>query len=395
MGNSGRLFSLSPFFSVRSRFGGRPLVKPRIDPHVLQSVKRGYATALVNLWFLGQRGRRRRVAGGFTAHGDIHWRWRGARSWGFGFEAGRACGGDEIDELAGFGAVGIFVGIVLGHVEAQKIFVLDEFGERGRDAGEGNAAGAGDIDAAEVGIGDGVDIEVQEEFAGVRMEVSERFLRGLGGAFEGDVGGVNAAHGGLGEEVLLGRVETFEAEEGYVRFANQRLLAPEADEFGSPLADDVGDDHAIDAAGGCGGGSIEVGVAIKPEEIEMPVVAASGSEEANDLRAITTENEDKSAALDRYLGASAKVIEAGDDFGEVAGAAMFLIIGKKAGSAVAMVDDFKTGILQALDKPGCAQGRGSLFAAGEEGGGTGWGANQGNLLRLTDDADRQNALRMP
>src|SRR5213079_1597967 len=71
---------------------------------------------------------------------------------------------------------------------------------------------------------------------------------------------------------------------------------------------------------------------------------------------------------------------------------MFVIFGEHAGRAIAMVDDFETGGLQALDQTSGAQSGGSFFAARQECGCAGGRANQGNLLLLTGYFDRQERL---
>ena len=82
------------------------------------------------------------------------------------------------------------------------------------------------------------------------------------------------------------------------------------------------------------------------------MVAARSREQANHLCAISPKDQYQSAALHRQFRARLQVVEAGDDFGEIAGAAVFVIVGEDARGAVAMI-------------------------------------NQGNLHRLTDDLDRQ------
>src|SRR5216683_6870310 len=67
-----------------------------------------------------------------------------------------------------------------------------------------------------------------------------------------------------------------------------------------------------------------------------------------------------------------------------------LVIGLiELGGAVAQIADLVPRGSQAVDQPGSAQrGRGALVP-GTERRGAGGRANQGNLLRLTDDLDRQ------
>ena len=56
--------------------------------------------------------------------------------------------------------------------------------------------------------------------------------------------------------------------------AKRRARGPAADspqkahQFGRTAADDVGDDHAVDAAGRRGGRGVQIGIAIEPDKIE-------------------------------------------------------------------------------------------------------------------------------
>ena len=68
------------------------------------------------------------------------------------------------------------------------------------------------------------------------------------------------------------------------------------------------------------------------------------------------------------------------------------VIRKVARRAIAEIDDFVANGLQPFDESGCAQGRGRLFAPWAETCGAGRRADEGNLVRLTDDFDRQSAL---
>src|SRR5262249_28347898 len=66
--------------------------------------------------------------------------------------------------------------------------------------------------------------------------------------------------------------------------------------------------------------------------------------------------------------------------------------GKQAWCAVAHVRHFVADRLQAFHQSGRTQRRGRLFTAREECGGARWRADDGNLVRLTDDFDRQGSL---
>src|SRR5260370_32798536 len=107
------------------------------------------------------------------------------------------------------------------------------------------------------------------------MQLGQRFVRRLAGSFGLNVTGVDVPHRRFAEELLLWWVEPFQPEEGHVRLAHQRGFAPEAYQLRCALADDVGHNHSVNAAGGSAGGSIHIGVAVEPDKIYMLVVAAS------------------------------------------------------------------------------------------------------------------------
>ena len=71
---------------------------------------------------------------------------------------------------------------------------------------------------------------------------------------------------------------------------------------------------------------------------------------------------------------------------------MLFIIGEEARGAIAVIDNLVTGGLKALDESRGTQGGGCFFTTEGKRGGAGRRANQGNLLRLTDDFDRQVRL---
>src|SRR5882724_3233373 len=129
------------------------------------------------------------------------------------------------------------------------------------------------------------------------------------------------------------------------------------------------DDHAVNAAGWRGSRSVQIGVAIEAQEIDVVVVAAGAGEQGDGLGAVSDEDQDQGPTLDRSFGAKLEVVEAGDDFAEIAGAAMLFIVGEKARRAIALVDDFVAQSLQPLDKSRGAQSGGSFLASGKESGG--------------------------
>jgi len=126
--------------------------------------------------------------------------------------------------------------------------------------------------------------------------------------------------------------------------------------------------------------------------MELFVITPRGSKKADGLRAIAAENENECAAFYGDLGTRFQIAEACNDFGNVAGAAMIVVISKKASSAIAVVNDFEARGLEAFNEAGGAQSGGRFFAAGKKCGCARGRANQGNLLLLTGYFDRQESL---
>ena len=94
-----------------------------------------------------------------------------------------------------------------------------------------------------------------------------------------------------------------------VGLAHQRRLAPEAHQLRRTAADDVRDDHAVDAARRRGSGRVQIGVAIEPQQIDVLVVAARAGKQADRLRAISAEHQNESAALHRDFGVNFQIVE--------------------------------------------------------------------------------------
>src|SRR5262249_21079992 len=309
-----------------------------------------------------------------------------------GFDSNRKGLDKKVDKFFCAGAVGVFVRIVLRYGEPDDVVTANGFRQRSANVGERHAAFGGNIDRRKFGICNEIGVEVDAVFARICVQMRERVLRGSGGRFALNIDCEHVAHRRFRKEFLLGRIETLDGEEIDVRLTHERRLAPEANKFGSAFADNAGDHHAINAAGRCCCGSIEVGVAVHPEEMELFIVTARGSEKSDGLRAIAAKNENERTTFYGDFGSCFQIAEAGDDFGNVAGAAMFVVVGKKARSTIAVVNDFETGGLEAFNKAGGAQSDGRFFAAGKKCGCARGRSNQGNLLLLTGDFDRQESL---
>ncbi len=170
-------------------------------------------------------------------------------------------------------AVRIFVGVVLCNVQREQVLVLNNFLQDGASVAEGQPSVARNVYTRQLGGVKHIGVEMDDEFARIRMQLGQRVLRGLVRALQGYVRQVNMAHGRTRQKFLFRRVEAFEAKKQHVRLAYQRSIAPEARQFRRTLADDVGDHHAIDTARRRGGGRIQIGVAIEPQQADIFVVA--------------------------------------------------------------------------------------------------------------------------
>src|SRR5437879_4758329 len=179
----------------------------------------------------------------------------------------------QLDDFPCSATVRILVGVVLRHIKTEQIFMFYKLDEGSADVLEAQSAAAGDVHRWKILLRDDVEVEVENEFARVRMHLRQRFVRRLAATLGLNVPGVNMPHRGFGEEVPLRRVESFESEKRYIWLAHQRRLAPEAHQFRRALADDVGHNHSVDAARGSGSRRIQISVAIEPEKIYVLVVS--------------------------------------------------------------------------------------------------------------------------
>ena len=231
---------------------------------------------------------------------------------------------------------------------------------------------------------------MQNKFARFRVEIHQRVAGARGCAFFLNIRRVDVAQRRFREKFLFRGIDAFEAEEQNIRLANQGRFSPKAHQLRRAEPDDAGHDHAIDAAGRSGSGGIEIGVAVHPEQIEMLVVAARTGEQSNDLRAIAAEDQNQRAALHGGFRVHLQVVQAGDDRGQIAGATMLFIVGKQARRTVAQIRNFIADIFQFFDQARGAQSLRRFFGPRQKGSRAGTGADEGNLLRLTDNFDRQS-----
>ena len=141
--------------------------------------------------------------------------------------------GEEVDEFFCGAAAGIFFRVVLGDVEAEQIFVLGEFEERGANVFEAQAAAARDVDSGKIFLSDDVGIQMKHKVVRFGVHVGKSFLRRARAALELNVSRIVVAHGGLGQIFLLGRIEPLEAEKRDIRLAHKRRLSPEAHQLRS------------------------------------------------------------------------------------------------------------------------------------------------------------------
>src|SRR5256886_376724 len=230
---------------------------------------------------------------------------------------------------------------------------------------------------------------MEDKFARIGVHLRQRIMRCIEGTLGLNIRSVNMPHRRLAEEILLRGIEPLEPEEGDIRLAHQRRLAPKPHQLRRALTDNVGHDHSVDAARGSARGSIEIGVAIEPQKIQVFVIAPRAGEQANNLGAVAAEDQQNRAALHGKLGTQFQIIETSDDLGQIAGAPVFLVIREEACSAVAVINNFVACGLEFFDDSSSAQCSGSFFRPWRKTGGAKGRANQGNFLRLTDDLDRQ------
>src|SRR6266849_5179155 len=101
----------------------------------------------------------------------------------------------------------------------------------------------------------------------------------------------------------------------------------------------------------------------------MFVVAANTGQESNHLRAIATKYEHQGAAFDRDFRAGLQIVEAGNDFRQVAGALVFLVVREETGRTIAVIRHLITDGLELFGDSRRAQSRGSLLAARGKSGG--------------------------
>src|SRR5580704_14047108 len=69
---------------------------------------------------------------------------------------------------------------------------------------------------------------------------------------------------------------------------------------------------------------------------------------------------------------------------------MFVIVRKQSRRTIAVIVNLEAGVFEAIHQSCGAKCGRSFLASGLKGGGAGWRTDQGNLLRLTDDFDRQS-----
>ena len=270
-----------------------------------------------------------------------------------------------------------------------------EFRKGGADVVEAQSAAAGHVHGGKIFLSDHIEIEMKHELTRIGVHVRQRFLRGCAAALELDIPGIDMPHRRAGQEVLLRRIQPFEPEERDVRLADKRRLAPEAHQFRRALADDVGHHHSIYAAGRSACRSIQIGVAIKPQQVHMLVVAPRTGQQTNHLRAIAAYHQHQRAGFDREFRAGLQVIQTRDNLRQIARAPMFLIVGEKARGAITIIRHLVPGALQPFDETRGAQRGRSLFGPWRKSRRARGCANQGNLLRLTDDFDRQGLAPCP
>src|SRR5437868_10899415 len=108
--------------------------------------------------------------------------------------------------------------------------------ERGAQFIETESPGGGNVHRGKFIRADDVEVEMHNELARVGMQMSQRV-----GGYRSRALGLNLIGGYMaqrrpGQEFLFERIQPGQTEQGDVRLADQRRLAPEADQLGSASA---------------------------------------------------------------------------------------------------------------------------------------------------------------
>src|SRR5271156_2977232 len=93
------------------------------------------------------------------------------------------------------------------------------------------------------------------------------------------------------QKLFFGWIEAGDTEEREIGLTNQRRLAPEAHQFGGAASREMRNDHAIHAAGGSGGGSIEIRVAVHVNHADFAEIAACAGDGGERDGAVSCKNE--------------------------------------------------------------------------------------------------------
>jgi len=100
----------------------------------------------------------------------------------------------------------------------------------------------------------------------------------------------------------------------------------------------------------------------------MLIVAARTGKQRDGLDAVATENKNQATGLGGQFGARLEVVESGNDFGDVAGTFVIVVIGEETRRAIAEVGNFIADGLESFDEASSAKCGGRLFGAGSEAG---------------------------
>ena len=119
------------------------------------------------------------------------------------------------------------------------------------------------------------------------------------------------------------------------------------------------------------------------------VVPADAGDSGERDDAIAAQDQRQRPRLDSVLDARLQLVQRRQDGREIARAGMLVIRLVKLRRAIAQIRNFVAHGLQTLDQPGGAQRRRGPLVSGPKRRSAGRSADQGNLLRLTDDLDRQ------
>ncbi len=255
---------------------------------------------------------------------------------------------------------------------------------------EGKTGAGGRICGGKIGGREHTGSEMEEEVIAGGMGEIESGEGGGSDAGKSDLRGGKRAERRAAKELLFVGKETAGAEESDISFADQGRLAGEANDFRSATAGDVREEHAIEEAGGSGGGGEERGVGIDRDKTQRAIIAAHGGQSGEDDGTISAEDERKGTGFDGEFDARAKGLDGIGNRGKIAGARMGVSGSKSADGIITGIDDFEARFAEAIDESRGTKGGRGILAARSGGGSADRSTEQSDSVWLADNLGRHS-----